>query len=281
MATNSSHVDVRRWLESVLGKDCIPDYQLTKGGLDRLERLRKKCEESAYMEARLRALKEHDVVELEAEARRVVSIIERSGLEFPDGSSSVNPLSQTLAVLSEVSLELDVGDPRSAQVSLLLSELQLESAKIPMLQFERDEEEVEKREAKLTALKDLSRNSRILDSTSREVKRGLESATQSAKNLEFLKEKQREYGKKAERAESVMKNTSGFGKELAHEKIVALKKELAMTESEILAPLRFKLESYRDLPPDVGLARVKVAEAEMELSALTSTLNKQINVMHV
>ena len=75
------------------------------------------------------------------------------GLEFPDGSSSVNPLSQTLAVLSEVSLELDVGDPRSAQVSLLLSELQLESAKIPMLQFERDEEEVEKREAKLTALK--------------------------------------------------------------------------------------------------------------------------------
>lgn len=48
-----------------------------------------------------------------------------------------------------------------------------------------------------------------------------------------------------------------------------------------LAYLRFKLESYRDLPPDVGLARVKVAEAEMELSALTSTLNKQINVMHV
>ena len=59
--------------------------------------------------------------------------------------------------------------------------------------------------------------------------------------MEFLKEKQREYGKKAERAESVMKNTSGFGKELAHEKIVALKKELAMMESEILAPLRYAL----------------------------------------
>ena len=45
--------------------------------------------------------------------------------------------------------------------------------------------------------------------------------------------------------------------------------------------LRVKLESYRDLPPDVSLARVKVAEAEMQLSALTNTLNKQINVMHV
>ena len=52
-------------------------------------------------------------------------------------------------------------------------------------------------------------------------------------------------------------------------------------QSNGLAYLRLKLESYRDLPPDVGLARVKVAEAEMELSALTNILNKQINVMHV
>ena len=56
-----------------------------------------------------------------------------------------------------------------------------------------------------------------------------------------MKEKQREYGKTAERAESVIKSTSGFGKELAHEKIVAIKKELVMTESEILAPLRSAL----------------------------------------
>lgn len=82
MAANSSHGDARRWLESVLGKDCIPDYQLTKGGLDKLERLRKKCEEAAHMEARLTVLKENDIVELTAEARRVVSIIERSGKHY-------------------------------------------------------------------------------------------------------------------------------------------------------------------------------------------------------
>ena len=86
--------------------------------------------------------------------------------------------------------------------------------------------------------KDLSRNRRILDSTSRDIKRGLASVAQSAKNFEFLKEKQREYGKKAEKTESLIRSSSGFGKEFAHEKIVALKKELAMTESEILAPLR-------------------------------------------
>lgn len=79
MANLTSHGDVRRWLESVLGKDCIPDYRLTKEGLDRLERLRNKCEEAAHVESRLRALKEHGIVELEAEARRLVSIIERSG----------------------------------------------------------------------------------------------------------------------------------------------------------------------------------------------------------
>lgn len=246
-----------------------------------MERLRKKCDEASHIDSKLRGLKEKNIIELEAEVKRTVSLIERSGLEIPDGSSSVNPLSQALKVLSELSLEFHLGSPRPAQISLLLSELQLESAKIPMLQFERDEEEDERRKAKVTALKDLSRNRRIHDSTSRDIKRGLASVAQSAKNFEFLKEKQREYGKKAEKTESLIRSSSGFGKEFAHEKIVALKKELAMTESEILAPLRLKLESYRQLPPDVGLARVKVAEAEMELSALSDLLKKQINVMHV
>ena len=81
--------------------------------------------------------------------KRVSSV----GLEIPDGSSSVNPLSQALKVFSELSLEFHLGSPRPAQISLLLSELQLESAKIPMLQFERDEEEDERRKAKVTALK--------------------------------------------------------------------------------------------------------------------------------
>ena len=80
MATNSSHGDARRWLENILGKDCIPDFQLTKGGLAKLEKLRRKCEEAAHEEARLRILKENDIVELEAEARRVVRSIERSGM---------------------------------------------------------------------------------------------------------------------------------------------------------------------------------------------------------
>lgn len=65
----------------------------------------------------------------------------------------MNPVSQALEIVSEVSLELDLEDPQSAQISLLLSELQLESAKIPMQQFERDEEEDENRKAKRTALK--------------------------------------------------------------------------------------------------------------------------------
>jgi len=278
---NSSHGDARRWLEHVLGEDGVPDYQITKVSLELLERLRRKCGEAAHMESRLRLLKELDIVELEAETKRVVNIIERSGLEFPDRPISINPLCQILSVLCEISLDLDLEDPRSVQISLLMSELQLKSAKIPMHQLKRNKGEDERRKAKLRSLKDLSRNSRILESTSREVKRGLESATQSTKSVEFLKEKQWEYAKKAERAESGIRSKSGFGKEMSHEKIVALKREIGTTQAEILSPLRLKLESFRDLPPDVGLARLKVAEAERELAALTNVLSQQINMMHV
>ena len=84
------------------------------------------------------------------------------GVEFPDGSLSMNPLSQALRVLSEISLELDLGDPRSAQISVLFSELQLESSRIPMLQFERYEQADEKRKAKLIALKVCKRVSILL-----------------------------------------------------------------------------------------------------------------------
>ena len=80
---NSSHGDARRWLEHVLGEDGVPDYQITKVSLELLERLRRKCGEAAHMESRLRLLKELDIVELEAETKRVVNIIERSGERFP------------------------------------------------------------------------------------------------------------------------------------------------------------------------------------------------------
>jgi HAUS augmin-like complex subunit 1 len=189
-------------------------------------------------------------------------------------------MSRLLDVLSEISFELDIDDPKPAQLSLLLSELQLECAKIPMDQFERNRREEEKKENKLRALKDVSRNTRVMQSVSNEVKRGQVSSSQSTKKLEFLKEKQREYGKTSERAESNLRK-AGFSKEVMHERLVELRVELDEAEKEVLTPLRRKLESYRDLPPDMELARVKVAEAERELERLTHALTKEIQVMHV
>ena len=76
-----------------------------------------------------------------------------TGLEFPDRPISINPLCQILSVLCEISLDLDLEDPRSVQISLLMSELQLESAKIPMHQLKRNKGEDERRKAKLRSLK--------------------------------------------------------------------------------------------------------------------------------
>ena len=44
-----------------------------------MERLRKKCDEASHIDLKLRGLKEKNIIELEAEVKRTVSLIERSG----------------------------------------------------------------------------------------------------------------------------------------------------------------------------------------------------------
>ena len=44
-----------------------------------MERLRKKCDEASHIDSKLRGLKEKNIIELEAEVKRTVSLIERSG----------------------------------------------------------------------------------------------------------------------------------------------------------------------------------------------------------
>ena len=44
-----------------------------------MERLRKKCDEASHIDSKLRGLKEKNIIELEAEVKRTVCLIERSG----------------------------------------------------------------------------------------------------------------------------------------------------------------------------------------------------------
>ena len=44
-----------------------------------MERLRKKCDEASHVDSKLRVIKEKTIVELEAEVKRTVCVIKRSG----------------------------------------------------------------------------------------------------------------------------------------------------------------------------------------------------------
>jgi chaperonin cofactor prefoldin len=48
-----------------------------------------------------------------------------------------------------------------------------------------------------------------------------------------------------------------------------------------LSPLQAKLDSYQQLPPNLELAMVRVAQAQNELQELTHELTKEISDLHV
>ncbi len=204
------------------------------------------------------------------------------GLKYPSDASpsSLNPTSRFVDVLAEVSLELELDDPRHEELSLLLTEMQLEAAAIPGEEFERGRRAEERKERKMRALKDVSRNARMLNNASAEAKRELEAGEKAAKTTAFMKEKQKDYVRKVEKASSALRK-AGFSDDVRHERLTELKAELDRARNEELAPLQARLKSYMDLPPDVELSRVKIAEAQIKLNELTHQLTKEISEMHV
>jgi PP-loop superfamily ATP-utilizing enzyme len=76
---NSSHGEVRRWLESVLGKDNIPDYQINKESLEKLNQLRQLNRELTDREARIREQKEREIREVNGETMRIKGVMQRAG----------------------------------------------------------------------------------------------------------------------------------------------------------------------------------------------------------
>lgn len=104
--------------------------------------------------------------------------------------------------------------------------------------------------------------------------------SQSEKKLAFMKEKQKEYARTIDKYEALLNKTGANSKEISHESIVQTKRDLEAME-ETLAPLKAKLEGYQELPANLDLAKVKVAEAQKELEELSHQLTKEISMLHI
>ena len=275
---NSHHSFVRSWLESIFGDsgDPIPSYEVSESNLSFLYEL-SSLSQSRTREAQLLGnLHRKQISEYKAESDRLNKALGVVGL---DPHRLSGPVEKFAEVLTDLSLVLDLDDPSENEVCLRLSEIQVRSSGIPVRDLRLVKSQKEEKKKLLEALKELSQNQVNLKTIEANSRRHEENSQQSKKKLLFMEQKQKEYLRTLEKYDALLKR-NGFQKELQHDVLVVLKKQLDSLK-ETYAPLKSKLDSYEELPPNLELAMVKVAEAQKGLDDLTNELTEEISALHV
>ncbi len=190
------------------------------------------------------------------------------------------PAQKLVEVLAEVAEVLEVDHPDELTLSVRLSEVLEKSSRVPEEDLRRTEEDRESQRRRLEMVELKDKVQRQLRAAEKEAPRRKEQMSQTAKKASFMKEKQKDYVRVSSKHEQAL-NRAGMRSELRHERLAEKASELIKFEEERLKPLTAKLESYRSLPPDLTLAKLKVAEAEEELEELTKRLNSEINMLHI
>ncbi|XP_057261712.1 HAUS augmin-like complex subunit 1 [Pezoporus wallicus] len=125
-----------------------------------------------------------------------------------------------------------------------------------------------------TALKLQTQLEKDLESTQELINVKKAQADRRSQDMQFLQLKKQELKGRIEAAEMELAAT-GFDMSLSHKSLVSLAQKLDRLQKD-LVPLKKKVESYRDLPANIPLAKVKVEELKQELNYLKEKFSKEL-----
>ncbi|KAM9508161.1 HAUS augmin-like complex subunit 1 [Guaruba guarouba] len=267
-----SQLSVTTWLKKVFGDSPIPQYKVSEQAVNILRKL------AEYNEARERdvslvmeGLKEWSK-EYKAEAKYLERLLSKE-LGLSTGKLSRNGTTY-LDVLVSSAMTLETKDTSLASFICAINERTSEVYKIESENREMELELTNLVEKISTALKLQTQLEKDLKNTQEllEVKKA--KVNHSSQDLLFLKVKCQESRKRVNAAEMELAAT-GFDTSLSHKSLVNLAEKLDRLQKDIV-PLKKKVKSYRDLPANIPLAKVKVEELKRELNYLDEELSKQV-----
>jgi len=272
----SKHQKIRVWLESIFVDNNIPQYEINEETIDYLYKLYKHQQKMDH----LTKLQIDDGVlktkELRSEASRLQEIIDSVGLSVYTLSNSGK---SNLKMLTDVALALEIKDVKKSsyclalydlnqQITLLTNEVAAKQRDLNKLikQTENSLKHLEK----ITIYYEEASNNSTVDTPVRDKR---------IKECESLRSKSQKYQSQIREFEKDQQ-FQHIDKQLHHEALVKLSEQLEELKTE-LQPLQKKFQSYRSLPPDINLAKVKIEEAKRELSKLDSKLQTDIDLLNL
>jgi len=226
------------------------------------------------------------VSQREAENELLKVDAERRGHEYSSEQARLQGILATMGVSLDFAASAQVAGLADVFLHLELSDVELSSAMLTIGSLQREIDTLEDLlESKEKERADLSQASRhigvqlgiLQQSLSQQEARHVEQEKrQAAQSVErkYMRTKRGQYQEALTKQKEAVE-ASGISSELTHGALVEQAAEIARVQARCV-PLSQALRGYRDLPPDLLLARVKVTEAEGRLSDLQHQLAERI-----
>ena len=282
MSSIEQKQEVLKWLEGLFEGETIPQIDTTDELLIKnLYELQQQCNETLRDVNILTDFKKLQTLEYQKETERMSKVINDAGI-FLETKSSLedDQLEKLVNVLGDAADLLGVDNPTEDDLDIALANLRLKASDTHVFELTKQQKAEKEKIEMLENNSKLSYTENALAYENKEAKHRLLTINNLRKKTGFMMEKLKEYSKSVE-ASKYNSKKNGLRKEILHENILKLKKELDDIEEDDLKPKQLKLMGYNGLPPSLELAKAKVAEAENQLDELVRELTKEISALHV
>lgn len=282
MSSIEQKQEVLKWLEGLFEGETIPQIDTTDElQIKNLYELQQQCNETLRDVNILTDFKKLQTLEYQKETERMSKVINDAGI-FLETKSSLedDQLEKLVNVLGDAADLLGVDNPTEDDLDIALANLRLKASDTHVFELTKQQKAEKEKIEMLENNSKLSYTENALAYENKEAKHRLLTINNLRKKTGFMMEKLKEYSKSVE-ASKYNSKKNGLRKEILHENILKLKKELDDIEEDDLKPKQLKLMGYNGLPPSLELAKAKVAEAENQLDELVRELTKEISALHV
>ncbi|XP_033634493.1 HAUS augmin-like complex subunit 1 [Asterias rubens] len=275
-SVSEKHREVRAWLERAFAGAPIPQYEINKRTMEILHGLMVKNQERDQEAQIVMEDCQQKTEEYHAEAVRLAGILQSVGLSATSLSQSGNVSLRTLASVAQTLGIKDASTSSYLLATMEMSRVAMETDEARQKEKRLSEQLFTKTKAALIKCNTLKKALQALEDQAEYQGPELEKKGQQAG---VLNSKAREYTSQLHQLQAQL-DQSSVEPSLYHQSLVKLSEELAALNTE-LAPLKSKLDSYHNLPPDVSLARVKIEEAKRELGRMEAELSRNIDLMRM
>ncbi|XP_076816674.1 HAUS augmin-like complex subunit 1 isoform X1 [Clavelina lepadiformis] len=264
----SKLTQIQEWLKSVFGIDKVPPFEVNKETVTALHQIMTKRKQKADEDVEMKMQMVKETKEFIAEKQRLQEVMKELDLH-PNGLSSTAAV--FLKSLSKSSLEL--GTTRTNLPGLISSLNEFQN------RFQKAKNDVETLQESYNSLIKSTNESKEwkvnLEKQYEELEAMLPAEQKAVevmrKSAKFHAQKRKDYEKIIAECEDRLK-AWGYSNKLSHDALVELGTK-AQELNDRLKPFQLQLESYKSLPADINLARIKLQEKTCELDAIEEELH--------